>query len=256
MNRINRLFQTKKNKILSIYFTAGFPLLGSTERIIVDLARSGVDMIEIGIPFSDPLADGPVIQRSSETALHNGMNMNLLFSQLARIRKEVTIPLLLMGYINTVMQFGVENFCRKCKETGIDGVILPDLPPDIYIEKYSEMFDRFMIHNIFLISPQTDAERVRMIDSISKGFIYMVSSSSTTGIRNGFSEDQREYFKKINEMNLSNPRLIGFGISDSTTFAEACRVANGAIIGSAFIKILDEDSGFARIKEFVDSIRK
>ena len=216
MNRINRLFQTKKNKILSIYFTAGFPLLGSTERIIVDLARSGVDIIEIGIPFSDPLADGPVIQRSSETALHNGMNMNLLFSQLARIRKEVTIPLLLMGYINTVMQFGVENFCRKCKETGIDGVILPDLPPDIYIEKYSEMFDRFMIHNIFLISPQTDAERVRMIDSISKGFIYMVSSSSTTGIRNGFSEDQREYFKKINEMNLSNPRLIGFGISDST----------------------------------------
>ena len=256
MNRINRLFQTKKNKILSIYFTAGFPLLGSTERIIVDLARSGVDIIEIGIPFSDPLADGPVIQRSSETALHNGMNMNLLFSQLARIRKEVTIPLLLMGYINTVMQFGVENFCRKCKETGIDGVILPDLPPDIYIEKYFEMFDRFMIHNIFLISPQTDAERVRMIDSISKGFIYMVSSSSTTGIRNGFSEDQREYFKKINEMNLSNPRLIGFGISDSTTFAEACSVANGAIIGSAFIKILNEDSGFARIKEFVDSIRK
>jgi tryptophan synthase alpha chain len=254
MNRINRLFETKGNNILSVYFTAGFPSLDSTAGIVKDLAIPGVDMVEIGMPFSDPLADGPVIQRSSEIALRNGMSINTLFSQLSNIREEVTIPLLLMGYINPVLQFGMENFCRRCAEVGIDGVILPDLPPDIYIEKYSGMFENYNIHNIFLISPQTDEERISMIDSISRGFIYMVSSSSTTGVKSGFSEAQLAYFLKIKNMHIKHPRLIGFGISDHKSFTEACRAANGAIIGSAFIRMLEKGAESQSIREFVDSI--
>lgn len=256
MNRINKLFQTRNGNILSIYFTAGYPLIDSTAGIIKDLAMSGVDMIEIGMPFSDPLADGPVIQKSSEEALRNGMNINLLFKQLTNIRRGVTIPLILMGYINPVLKFGMENFCRKCAETEIDGVILPDLPPEVYNEQYSRLFEKYNLHNIFLISPQSDDERIRMIDKISRGFIYIVSSSSTTGVKGGFSEDQISYFKRIKEMDLANPGLIGFGISGSDTFAVACRMAHGAIIGSAFVKMLGQEGNLAdNIGQFVKEIR-
>ncbi|HOB84801.1 MAG TPA: tryptophan synthase subunit alpha [Bacteroidales bacterium] len=256
MNRIDKLFHTKKNNVLSIFFTAGYPLIDSTTEIIKFLADSGTDMIEIGMPFSDPLADGPLIQRSSETALKNGMSVKLLFDQLADIRKTVTIPLLLMGYLNPVLKFGMDNFCNKCAATGIDGVILPDLPPDIYVEKYSGLFEKYGIYNILLITPQTEPERIKMIDSISRGFIYMVSSSSTTGIKGGFSEDQKTYFRRIKEMNLSNPLLIGFGISDSGSFDEACKAANGAIIGSSFIKMFAEDGADSEnIRRFIDSIK-
>jgi tryptophan synthase alpha chain len=256
MNRINKLFQTRGGNILSIYFTAGYPLIDSTARIIKDLSMSGVDMIEIGMPFSDPLADGPVIQKSSEEALRNGMNINLLFRQLTNIRREVTFPLIVMGYINPVLKFGMDNFCRKCAETEIDGVILPDLPPEVYLEQYSGLFEKYNLHNIFLISPLSDDQRIRMIDNISRGFIYMVSSSSTTGAKAGFSEDQVAYFKRIKEMDLANPVLIGFGISGSDTFSEACRMAHGAIIGSAFVKMLgDNGAGSESIKKFVNKIR-
>lgn len=256
MNRIDKLFQTKKKNILSIYFTAGYPLIDSTDLIIKDLSNVGVDMIEIGMPFSDPLADGPMIQKSSEEALRNGMNINLLFRQLADIRNEVSIPLILMGYINPVLKFGIEEFCRKCNEVEIDGVILPDLPPEVYLEQYQEMFELHNIYNIFLICPQSDDERIRMIDSISRGFIYMVSSSSTTGIKRSFSEDQISYFKRIKALNLVNPLLIGFGISDAGSFTEACRMARGAVIGSAFIKMLgDKGAIYESIRLFISEIK-
>lgn len=256
MNRIDTLFRTRKEKILSVYFTAGFPSAGSTAGIIKDLADAGADMIEIGIPFSDPLADGPVIQHSSETALRSGMSINLLFQQLKDIRKEVNIPLVIMSYINPVLKFGIEEFCMKCTETGIDGMILPDLPPEFYREKYRDIIEEHGLYNILLISPQTSDERIRMIDSISKGFIYLVSSSSTTGIRRGFSEEQTGYFRRIREMNLVNPIIIGFGISDRQTFRQACQSADGAIIGSAFIKVIGE-KGAARenIREFIETIK-
>jgi tryptophan synthase alpha chain len=256
MNRIDTLFQTKKNNILSIYFTAGYPLIDSTAGIIKDLAMAGIDMIEIGMPFSDPLADGPVIQKSSEEALHNGMNINLLFNQLADIRSQVTIPLVLMGYINPILKLGMEGFCHKCDEIEIDGVILPDLPPEVYVDQYQGLFEKYNLYNILLISPQSHDERIRMIDSISRGFIYMVSAASTTGIKGSFSEDQISYFKRIKGMNLMNPRLIGFGISDASSFAEACRMAHGAVIGSAFIKILgDKGANSETIKQFISEIR-
>ncbi len=256
MNRIDKLFQEKKKNILSIYITAGYPLIDSTMEIIKYLSGSGVDMIEIGMPFSDPLADGPVIQGSSVQALKNGMNMKLLFTQLAEIRKTITIPLLLMGYINPVLKFGMENFCRKCADTGIDGVILPDLPPELYSEHYSGLFEGSGLYNILLISPQTDNERIRMIDRISRGFVYVVSSSSTTGMRRSFSEEQIAYFRRIREMNLRNPLLIGFGISGKESFDLACREADGAIIGSAFIKMLHEKRVNAEdIRRFINEIR-
>jgi tryptophan synthase alpha chain len=256
MNRINKLFQSAEGKILSIYFTAGYPLIDSTVSTIKDLASAGVDMIEIGMPFSDPLADGEVIQNSSQTALNNGMSIELLFRQLSDIRKETAIPLLLMGYLNPVLKFGIENFCRKCSDTGIDGVIIPDLPPDIYIEEYSGIFDKYRVYNIFLVTPQSDPERIRMIDKISRGFIYMVSASSTTGTRKGFSEEQLTYFERLNNMNLINPRLIGFGISDNDTYTKACSMSDGVIIGSAFVKI-SQENGFnkAAVRKFIESIR-
>lgn len=255
MNRINQLFQQKKNNILSIYFTAGHPTLDSTVEVIKTLEKSGVDMIEIGMPFSDPLADGPVIQGSSTKALKNGMSIKLLFEQLKQIRKEVNIPLLLMGYINPVYQFGIENFCKKCKEVGIDGVILPDLPLSEYQEQYQPYFEANNLRFIFLITPQTSPDRVRMIDSISNGFIYMVSSSSTTGAKGNIAEKQVEYFTRIKAMNLTNPLVIGFGISNRETFERACHYANGAIIGSAFVKMLDETKNTEHgIKDFVAEV--
>ena len=205
MNRIDKLFNDKKKNILSVYFTAGYPHLDSTTVIIKALAEAGADMIEIGMPFSDPIADGPIIQHSNEKALQNGMSLKMLFNQLSKIRDEVKIPLLLMGYLNPVLQFGIANFCRYCKETGIDGVILPDLPPLVYSEQYLPFFEKSELCNILLITPQSDNERIRTIDKISHGFIYMVSSSSVTGIKGNFSDEQISYFKRVSEMDLKNP---------------------------------------------------
>lgn len=249
-NRINQLFETKKENILSVYFTAGFPNLNDTVEIIQQLEKNGVDLIEIGIPFSDPTADGPTIQHTSEVALKNGMSLKLLFEQLQEIRKSVNIPLILMGYFNPVLQFGVEEFCKKCNEMGIDGTILPDLPLDEFEENYKATFRRNNLHNILLITPQTSEKRIRQIDEATGGFIYMVSSSSTTGAGKKVEDFQQDYFERIQQMNLKNPRLIGFGISDHTTFANACKYASGAIIGSAFVKSVD---GKKPLKESISS---
>jgi tryptophan synthase alpha chain len=255
-NRINTLFETKKRDILSVYFTAGFPRLNDTAEIIQELEKNGVGLIEIGIPFSDPTADGPTIQRSSETALKNGMNVKLLFDQLKNIRETVKIPLIMMGYINPVLQFGVEDFCKKCHEVGIDGLILPDLPLEEFESHYKEIFQRNNLHNILLITPQTSEARIRQIDEASGGFIYMVSSAATTGAGKKVEDFHRDYFERIQQMNLKNPRLIGFGISDRATFANACHYASGAIIGSAFIKALQTGAMLKdSIQEFVKSIR-
>jgi tryptophan synthase alpha chain len=255
MNRINQLFQIKKNNILSVYFTAGHPQLNSTSTILEQLQVSGADMVEIGMPFSDPLADGPVIQDSSTQALKNGMSIKLLFEQLKEIRKTVNLPLLLMGYINPVLHFGIENFCKKCKETGIDGIILPDLPMDEYRELYQKHFEANGLKFIFLITPQTSDDRIRLIDSISDGFIYMVSSSSTTGAKNTLSDTQTSYFKRIRSMNLKNPLIVGFGISNHETFTRTCEYAQGAIVGSAFVKTIDQSANIkADIDNFIRSM--
>lgn len=235
MNRINHKLQEDK-KLLSIYFTAGYPNINDTVTIIQNLEKSGVDMIEIGLPFSDPLADGPTIQDSSTQALKNGMTSELLFQQLKDIRKTVSIPLIIMGYFNPMLQYGVEAFCKKCQEIGIDGLIIPDLPVDVYHEDYKSTFDKYGLINVFLITPQTSEERIRYIDSVSNGFIYMVSSASTTGAKSGFGDAQEDYFTRISNMNLKNPQIVGFGISNYDTFTQATKHAKGAIIGSAFIK--------------------
>lgn len=254
-NRINQLFETKKENILSVYFTAGFPNLNDTVEIIQQLEKNGVDLIEIGIPFSDPTADGPTIQRSSETALKNGMSVSVLFEQLKNIRQSVKIPLVLMGYVNPVIQFGVKKFCKKCNETGIDGIILPDLPLEEFTENYKKYFTKYNLHNILLITPQTPEKRIRQIDEASEGFIYMVSSASITGAGKKVEDFRRDYFERIQQMNLKNPRLIGFGISDHATFTNACNFAGGAIIGSAFIKAVQQEEPLKKsIKKFVENI--
>jgi tryptophan synthase alpha chain len=252
MNRINQKLQENK-KILSIYFSAGYPNLNDTVQIIQNLEKNGVDMIEIGLPFSDPLADGPTIQESSTQALHNGMTTQVLFDQLKDIRKTVAIPLVIMGYFNPMLQYGIENFCRKCAEIGIDGLIIPDLPVDVYADEYKATFEKYGLKNIFLITPQTSDERIRFIDSVSDGFIYMVSSASVTGSQSGFGSIQENYFKRIADMNLKNPQIIGFGISNKETFNQATQFAKGAIIGSAFIKNLTEN-GVGSIGEFIGNI--
>ncbi len=253
MNRINQKLQENK-KILSIYFSAGYPNLNDTVQIIQDLEKNGVDMIEIGLPFSDPLADGPTIQASSTQALHNGMTTQVLFDQLKDIRKTVNIPLVIMGYFNPMLQYGVEKFCATCAEIGIDGLIIPDLPVDVYADEYKAIFEKYGLKNIFLITPQTSDERIHFIDSVSDGFIYMVSSASVTGSSAGFGNTQEAYFQRIAQMNLKNPQVIGFGINNSETFQQATQFAKGAIIGSAFITYLKEN-GTANIKAFVESIR-
>jgi tryptophan synthase alpha chain len=252
MNRINKKLKEDK-KLLSIYFSAGYPSLNDTVSIIQNLEKNGVDMIEIGLPFSDPLADGPTIQASSTQALKNGMSSDLLFDQLKGIRKSVSIPLIIMGYFNPMLQYGVEAFCKKCQETGIDGLIIPDLPVAVYNEQYKAIFQQYGLINVFLITPQTSIERIHFIDSISEGFIYMVSSASVTGSSSGFGEEQTSYFKRIRDMNLKNPQIIGFGISDHETFTQATKYATGAIIGSAFIKHLT-NQGVNKIKTFTRSI--
>ena len=252
-NRITSLFEKKDEKILSIYFTAGYPELNDTLKIISQLEKSGADLVEIGMPFSDPVADGPVIQQSSEEALKNGMTIHLLFEQLKQIRKNVSIPLILMGYLNPVMQYGIEDFCKKCKEIGIDGTIIPDLPLEIYETEYKEIFERNSLSNIFLVTPQTSDERIRKIDELSTGFIYMVSSSSTTGVKGAVNEEQVSYFERISAMNLRSKRLIGFGISDKASFEKSSCYANGAIIGSAFIKALEgKETVETKVKEFME----
>lgn len=253
MNRIHTKLQESK-KLLSIYFTAGYPALNDTVQIIQDLEKSGVDFIEIGLPFSDPLADGPTIQASSTQALQNGMTTEILFGQLKDIRKTVSIPLIIMGYFNPMMQYGVEAFCKKCKEIGIDGLIIPDLPVDVYHEEYQDIFEKYGLVNVFLITPQTSDERIRFIDSVSNGFIYMVSSAAVTGAQSGFGATQEEYFNRIAKMNLKNPQIVGFGISNAATFDQATKQAKGAIIGSAFIKHITAN-GTGTINEFVESIR-
>ena len=253
MNRIKEKLQEDK-KLLSIYFTSGYPEINDTVEIIKSLEKNGVDFIEIGLPFSDPLADGPTIQESSTIALKSGMTTNKLFEQLKDIRSEVSIPLIIMGYFNPILQFGVEKFCAKCEEVGIDGLIIPDLPVDVYNDDYKEIFDKHGLKNIFLITPQTSEERIRFIDEVSDGFIYMVSTASVTGSTKGFGEETKAYFKRIADMKLSNPQVVGFGISDEDTFNDATKFAKGAIIGSAFIKHLNQH-GKNNIENFVKSIR-
>ena len=252
MNRINKKIQSKK-KLLSIYFTAGYPNLNDTISIIKNLERSGVDMIEIGLPFSDPLADGPTIQDSGNKSLKNGMTTEILFSQLKDIRKEVEIPLLIMGYFNPILQYGVEKFCQKCAEIGIDGLIIPDLPVEVYHKEYQQIFEKYNLVNVFLVTPQTSDERIRFVDSVSNGFIYLVSSASTTGAQNSFGESQINYFEKIQKMELKTPQIVGFGISNKETFDQATKTTNGAIIGSAFVKFLGENP-IKNIPTFIQGI--
>jgi tryptophan synthase alpha chain len=255
MNRINQLLENKKNNILSVYFTAGYPKLDDTVSIITGLETAGADLIEIGIPFSDPLADGPVIQQSSQQALKNGISLNKIFEQLANIRAKVKIPLILMGYLNPIMQFGIEKFCQKAKEIGIDGTIIPDLPLDIYEKEHKELFTKHGLSNILLITPQTSPRRLKVIDKATDSFIYMVSSASTTGTKGISSDVLSTFSEKIQKADLESPRLIGFGISDKQSFNNACRYANGAIIGTAFIKAISREGDLKQnISDFVKRI--
>jgi len=257
MNRLEHLFATKKKDILNVYFTAGHPNLNDTETIILTLEEAGVDLIELGMPYSDPMADGPTIQNSSMAALKNGMTVELIFKQTEDVRQKSNIPLIMMGYFNQVMQYGEERFFRKCAAVGVDGLILPDLPVYVFEEKYKALFEELNLRISFLISPQTNEARIRQIDDLTRGFIYMVSSSSITGAKSGISEEQMAYFNRINDMQLKNPRLIGFGISDHQTYATACQFSSGAIIGSAFIKTLDQAKDLkSAIKGFVEMVRE
>jgi len=253
MNRINQSLQQDK-KLLSIYFTAGYPNLDDTVSVLEQLEKSGVDMVEIGLPFSDPLADGPTIQASSTKALHNGMTTAVLFNQLKDIRKTITIPLLIMGYFNPILQFGVENFCRKCAEIGIDGLIIPDLPIEVFAEEYQAIFEKYNLSNVFLITPQTSDNRIRMIDDMSDAFIYTVSSASVTGSVSGFDNTQENYFERIGNMNLKNPQIIGFGINNKETFYQAVKFAKGGIVGSSFVNHLTQN-GTENIADFVAEFR-
>jgi tryptophan synthase alpha chain len=257
INRIDQLFNEKDGEILSIYITAGYPGIDDTPRLLKALQKYGADMVEIGIPFSDPLADGPVIQQSSQLAIQNGMTLNLLFDQLKEIRNSVNIPLVLMGYLNPILQMGMERFLSRCKDTGIDGVIIPDLPPAEYETHYKEKFRRYGIYHSLLVTPHTNHKRIEQIASLSDGFLYLVAAASTTGARTSVGEHQREYFQRLKEMKLKVPGLIGFGISNRPTFLTACKYARGAIIGSAFIKALGAQDSLSleeRVERFIREI--
>ncbi|WP_339879807.1 tryptophan synthase subunit alpha [uncultured Algoriphagus sp.] len=245
MNRIHKLFETKKERVLSIYFTAGFPALEDTMPIMEAAQAGGANIIEIGIPYSDPVADGPTIQDSNMIALENGISLKKIFDQLKGFRDKIHIPVVMMGYLNPIMQCGMEAFCQKCKEVGVDGLILPDLPMQQYLDDYKELFEQYGLVNTFLISPQTSEKRIKEIDENTSGFIYMVSSHSITGAKAGITEEQIAYFERVKAMNLKNPRLIGFGISDSETFSTASNYSNGAIIGSAFIKTIKDSKNLS-----------
>lgn len=243
MNKINELFANRDNKkLLSLYFCAGCPQLDNTGEVIKTMERRGIDFIEVGIPFSDPMADGPVIQDASTTSLRNGMSLRILFSQLEAIKGEVSIPLILMGYLNPIMNYGYEEFFRQCVESCVSGVIIPDLPFKDYLNNIKPMADKYDIRVIMLITPETSEERIRFIDEHTDGFIYMVSSAATTGAQKSFDEQKQEYFRRINSMNLRNPRMIGFGISNKQTLQSAQENAAGAIIGSKFVTLLKESN--------------
>jgi len=256
MNRLKHLFSTKEN-ILNIYTTAGFPKLNDTIEIVKELAYSGVDMVEIGMPFSDPLADGPTIQNSSEVAIENGITLDLIFDQIKEIRKTVDIPIMLMGYLNQLVKYGTEAFLTKAAEVGVDGLIIPDLPLDVYQNEYKGLFEKYNLKMSFLITPQTSDERIKMIAAESTAFLYVVSSFAITGSKNDIQQHQVAYFKKIDAINLNSPKLIGFGISNAETFTTACQYANGAIIGSAFIKALaNSDHLCNTISQFTKHIKQ
>lgn len=256
MNRIQKLFTEKKNNILSVFYTAGFPNLDDTISIARYLEQAGADIIEIGIPFSDPIADGPVIQDSNKVALENGMTVKKLLQQVKEIRSHINLPVILMGYLNPVMQYGVEQFCKDAAAAGVDGMILPDMPMDEYQTEYKSIFESHGLNNTFLISPTTSEMRIRQIDDATNGFIYAVSSSSTTGAKGGFSSEQEDYFKKLRSLRLKNPFLIGFGISNHQTFLKASEYASGAIVGSAFISMLKDSKDMkSDIQSFVNDLR-
>jgi len=256
MSRIQELFQRKKNNILNMYCTAGFPALNSTLPVMKAFQQSGADMIELGMPYSDPLADGPVIQASNTVALENGMTLATLFQQLRDFRNGIHLPVLLMGYMNPVLQYGFENFCRDAAAAGVDGLILPDLPIHEFEKEYGPLIRKYKLDFVFLVTPETSAERIRKLDELSTGFLYAVSSSSTTGTNKNLS-DQAQYFSRLKSMNLRNPVLIGFGIRDKKSFSEACSYANGAIIATAFIKALEgaqPEEIETRTKNFLNSL--
>lgn len=254
--RIEKLFRSSRGNLLSVYYTAGFPIIDDTVRIGKLLSDSGADVIEVGIPFSDPVADGPVIQASNKVALDNGMNLKLLLDQVRELRSQTEKPIILMGYFNPVLQFGVRSFCEQAANAGADGLIIPDLPLAEYLDCYQADFKKYGLKNIFLISPTTSDERIRKIDEVSEGFIYAVSASSTTGAKSDFTDLQQNYFQHLQQMKLKNPFLIGFGISSAETFSMACKYAAGAIVGSAFISMLEKSENLENdIPVFINSIK-
>ena len=255
-NRITQLFSATNSNILNVYYTAGFPELNDTTLILEALQEAGADLVEIGMPYSDPMADGPTIQQSNTVALRNGMSIKKLFEQLTNIRDTVTVPIILMGYLNPILQYGFEKFCQDAARVGVDGFILPDMPMQEYEEEYRPIFERYGLSAIFLITPQTSEDRIRKIDELTNSFIYMVSTASTTGNTVAGTDSQIAYFDRIKKMNLKNPKLIGFGISDRNSFNLACQYAEGAIIGSAFIKVIQQPGQLPeKIRDFIQSIK-
>lgn len=256
MNRIKKVFTEKRSGILSVFYTAGYPNLNNTKDIGLYLQEAGADIIEIGIPFSDPIADGPVIQESNKIALENGMTLKILLQQVKELREKVKLPIILMGYINPILQYGMEDFCRDAADAGVDGMILPDMPMDEYQREYKSTFDKYGLSNTFLMSPTTSEKRIRQIDDATDGFIYAVSASSTTGAKKGFDPEQENYFKRLQSLHLKNPFLIGFGISDYQTFSKASEYGAGAIVGSAFITMLKNSKNPENdILKFVQNLR-
>lgn len=257
MNNITQLFKQKQNNILSVYFCAGHPHLDSTMPILRALQENNVDMAEIGIPFSDPMADGPVIQKAATTSLRNGITLKKLFNQLQDVRKEIKMPLLLMGYLNVIMQYGFENFCQQCRQCGIDGAIIPDLPFDIYLKEYKPTADKYNLSIVMLITPETSTERLKQIDTNTTGFIYQVSTHATTGAQQGFGKQTLDYFKRIGAMKLNNPTLVGFGISNKATLTASRQYSNGSIIGSKFVSLLETSPNPDQaVKSLLDALSK
>ncbi len=254
MGKENIINKKTEKRLLSIYYTAGFPTINSTVEIAEQLEKSGVDFLEIGIPYSDPVADGPVIQKSSQRALENGMTVHRLFEQLKELPSRVNIPVFLMGYFNPILQFGVENFCKSCHDAGITGVIIPDLPMYEYEALYQETFKKYNLSNVFLVTPQTSDERIQKIDGLTNSFIYLLSSNATTGKNLEVGNEAELYFARLKSMNLKSPLVIGFGISDAKTFQKATDYATGAIIGTAFVNILGQENYQDKIKGFIKSI--